>query len=127
MGKDLPLIVMVRDPALRAVSHHAMIADKAATPQQRRSRGTAWLGKSVREVAEADAPDFWAARYVLVPDMVPSFLNEATAARVRESRDTCNTVASTLNFASNRRAKSSVAFLARSEFRQCLVLGIWES
>ena len=53
MGKDLPLIVMVRDPALRAVSHHAMIADKAATPQQRRSRGTAWLGKSVREVAEA--------------------------------------------------------------------------
>ena len=54
MGKDLPLIVMVRDPALRAVSHHAMIADKAATPQQRRSRGTAWLGKSVREVAEAE-------------------------------------------------------------------------
>ena len=45
---------MVRDPALRAVSHHAMIADKAATPQQRRSRGTAWLGKSVREVAEAE-------------------------------------------------------------------------
>ena len=31
-----------------------MIADKAATPQQRRSRGTAWLGKSVREVAEAE-------------------------------------------------------------------------
>ena len=54
MRKDLPLIVMVRDPALRAVSHHAMIADKAATPQQRRSRGTAWLGKSVREVAEAE-------------------------------------------------------------------------
>ena len=45
MGKDLPLIVMVRDPALRAVSHHAMIADKAATPQQRRSRSSASLEK----------------------------------------------------------------------------------
>lgn len=54
MRKDVPLIVMVRDPALRAVSHHAMIADKSATPQQRRSRGTAWLGQSVRQVAEAE-------------------------------------------------------------------------
>ena len=52
-----PLVVMVRDPVARAASHYAMIADPRATPQQRRSRGTAWLDASMRAVAEAELAD----------------------------------------------------------------------
>ena len=48
------MIVMVRDPVARAVSHFAMITDPKATPAQRRSRGTAWLGKTMRDVVEAE-------------------------------------------------------------------------
>ncbi|KAH8067826.1 N-acetylgalactosamine 4-sulfate 6-O-sulfotransferase [Aureococcus anophagefferens] len=49
-----PMIVMVRDPAARAASHFAMITDPRATPAQRRSRGSAWLGKSMREVLQGE-------------------------------------------------------------------------
>lgn len=49
-----PMIVMVRDPAARAASHFAMITDPRATPAQRRSRGSAWLGKSLREVLQGE-------------------------------------------------------------------------
>lgn len=52
MRKDhLPFIVMLRDPVARAASHFAMITDPEATPAQRRTRGTAWLGKSLAVVA----------------------------------------------------------------------------
>lgn len=52
MGKHCPLVVMLRNPVDRAASHFAMIADPNATPAQRRSRGTAWLGRDLASVAE---------------------------------------------------------------------------
>ena len=52
-----PFIVMLRDPADRALSHYAMIVDENCTPAQRRTRGTAWLESSLEEIAHRELRD----------------------------------------------------------------------
>ena len=53
----IPLVVMLRDPVDRALSHYAMIVDPNATPAQRRTRGTAWLQASFQQVATQELHD----------------------------------------------------------------------
>lgn len=48
------LIVVLRDPVLRAISHYSMVVDPVATPQQRRTRGTEWLSLSFEQVIQQD-------------------------------------------------------------------------
>ncbi|KAJ8598505.1 hypothetical protein CTAYLR_001374 [Chrysophaeum taylorii] len=66
LGLNVPMIVMLRDPVERAASHFAMVVDPEATPAQRRARGDAWLGKTIRDVALAELGDLVTAG-LLVP------------------------------------------------------------
>mmetsp|Transcript_17005 Transcript_17005/g.64786 ORF Transcript_17005/g.64786 Transcript_17005/m.64786 type:complete len:151 (-) Transcript_17005:1680-2132(-) len=45
---------MLRDPTARAISHYKMVTDPAATPSQRKTRGTAWLETKLADLVDAD-------------------------------------------------------------------------
>ena len=48
------LIIMVREPIARAVSHYAMVTSPNGTPAQLAARGNEWRNKSLEEVLEMD-------------------------------------------------------------------------
>uniref|UniRef100_A0A7S1XSD5 Aspartyl/asparaginy/proline hydroxylase domain-containing protein n=1 Tax=Phaeomonas parva TaxID=124430 RepID=A0A7S1XSD5_9STRA len=52
--RRMPLIVLLRDPAKRAVSHYRMVTDPSGTPAQKRTRGTAWLESDLSTLVEDD-------------------------------------------------------------------------
>lgn len=44
------LIVMLRDPVARAYSQYQMVVDPEGTPEQKKARGTHWVGRTFEEV-----------------------------------------------------------------------------
>lgn len=48
------LIVMLRDPVARAYSQYQMVVDPEGTPEQKKARGTHWVGKSFEEVSRGE-------------------------------------------------------------------------
>ncbi|KAL7426009.1 hypothetical protein ACHAXH_000406, partial [Discostella pseudostelligera] len=48
------LIIMVREPIARAVSHYAMVTSSNGTPAQLAARGKEWRNKTLEEVLELD-------------------------------------------------------------------------
>lgn len=47
------LIVMLRDPVARAYSQYQMVVDPEGTPEQKKARGTHWVGRTFEEVGGA--------------------------------------------------------------------------
>lgn len=48
------LIILVRDPIKRAVSHYAMVTSLDGSPEQLKARGMEWRDKSLEDVLEQD-------------------------------------------------------------------------
>lgn len=50
LAPNAKLIVMLRDPVARAYSQYQMVVDPEGTPEQKKARGTHWVGKTFEEV-----------------------------------------------------------------------------
>lgn len=50
LAPQAKLLVMLRCPVARAYSQYRMVVDPEGTPEQRKARGTHWIGKSFEEV-----------------------------------------------------------------------------
>ncbi len=48
------IIVMLRDPIDRALSHYSMVTSEDGTDAQKKTRGTAWRGKTFEEVVDME-------------------------------------------------------------------------
>jgi hypothetical protein len=53
-GHEPQMIILVRDPIKRAVSHYAMVTSSDGSPEQLKVRGMEWREKSFEEVLEQD-------------------------------------------------------------------------
>ena len=49
-----PMIIMLRDPVKRALSHYAMVTDEKGTEAQLKVRGNEWRGRSIAEVVDEE-------------------------------------------------------------------------
>lgn len=54
LAPNAKLIVMLRDPVARAYSQYQMVVDPEGTPEQKKARGTHWVGKTFEEVRLSD-------------------------------------------------------------------------
>lgn len=66
LAPEAKLIVMLRDPVARAYSQYQMVVDPEGTPEQKKARGTHWVGKTFAEVVEAELADL--AQHGITPD-----------------------------------------------------------
>lgn len=50
LAPQAKLIVVLRDPVARAYSQYQMVVDPEGTPEQKKARGTHWVGRAFEEV-----------------------------------------------------------------------------